>query len=148
MKRMNRFIGWLAERQWAEKLKLKEWSLRKSRYLSPGVYSNHWFIPLPPGTAGEELQLDIELYDPVPEPEDPLNRQAVIKPPLDGIEITLVRVNPPVYSLLHTVKTAHEAALLLPADDMRRIRTAQALERAMDTLYEGASAGSVFRAGM
>ncbi|OMD38327.1 alpha-mannosidase [Paenibacillus borealis] len=198
MKRMNRFIGWLAKRQWAEKIELKEWSMRKSCYISPGVYeheeelhqnykisrldggygttyflqhqvavpegwpreetallylgrgegllsingvphhgldSNHWFIPLPPGAAGDELQLGIELYDPVPEPEDPLNRQAVIKPPLTGIEITLVRVNPPVYSLLHTVKTAHEAALLLPAEDGRRIRILKALERAMDTLY-------------
>lgn len=79
-----------------------------------GLDSNHWFIPLPPGTAGGELQLEIELYDPVPEPEDPLNRQAVIKPPLTEIEITLVRVNPSVFSLLHTVKIVHEAALLLP----------------------------------
>ncbi|QUL54291.1 alpha-mannosidase [Paenibacillus tritici] len=198
MKRMNRFIGWLAKRQWAEKIELAEWSMRKSRYLSPGCYeheeelhlnygiarldggygttyflqreisvpgewgpeepallylgrgegllklggapyhgldSNHWFIPLPPGIAGEVLQLDIELYDPVPEPEDPLNRQAVIKPPLTGVEITLVRVNPAVYSLLHMVKIVHEAALLLPEGDMRRIRSLKALERVMDTLY-------------
>ncbi|WP_405152622.1 alpha-mannosidase [Paenibacillus sp. FSL K6-0108] len=198
MKRMNRFIEWLAERQWAEKVELKEWSMRKSRYLLPGSYehegdfhpnckisqldggygttyflqhqtmlpehwppdeaallylgrgegllkingepyhgldSNHWFIPLPSRTAGEELQLDIELYDPVPEPEDPLNRQAVIKSPLEGIEIILVHVNPHVYSLLHTVKTVHEAALLLPEADMRRIRSGKALERVMDTIY-------------
>ncbi|MFP4974189.1 alpha-mannosidase [Paenibacillus sp. CN-4] len=198
MKRMNRFIGWLANRQWAEKIELKEWSMRKSRYITPGVYeheeeyhphysisrldggygttyflqrevtlpedwpreasallylgrgegllsingepyhgldSNHWFIPLPPGAVGEELQLHIELYDPIPEPEDPLNRQAVIKPPLEGIEITLVRVNPPVYSLLHTVKAAHEAAMLLPAEDGRRIRILRALEQTMDALY-------------
>ncbi|MEK3682575.1 alpha-mannosidase [Paenibacillus sp. FSL R10-2736] len=198
MKRMNRFTGWLAKRQWAEKIQLAEWNMRKSRYLTPGRYeheeelhlnyrisrldggygttyflqrevavpedwapeeaallylgrgegllklggapyhgldSNHWFIPLPPGTAGEVLQLDIELYDPVPEPEDPLNAQAVIKPPLTGIEITLVRVNPQVYSLLHTVKIVHESALLLPEGDMRRIRSLNALERVMDTLY-------------
>lgn len=198
MKRMNRFISWLAEGQWAEKIELKEWIMRKSRYLTPGEYghdeeqfqnysisrldggygttyflqrevtvpedwpreetallylgrgegllningvphhgldSNHWFIPLPSGAAGEKIQLDIELYDPIPEPEDPLNRQAVIKPPLTGIEITLVRVNSPVYSLLYTVKTAHEAALLLPVEDGRRIRILKALERVMDTLY-------------
>lgn len=198
MKRMNRFIEWLAKRQWTEKVELAEWNMRKSRYLSPGNYeheeelhlnyriarldggygttyflqreitvpgdwgpeesallylgrgegllklngapyhgldSNHWFIPLQPGTAGEVLQLDIELYDPVPEPEDPLNRQAVIKPPLTGVQITLVRVNPAVYSLLHTVKIVHEAALLLPEGDMRRIRSYRALERVMDTLY-------------
>ncbi|AIQ43762.1 alpha-mannosidase [Paenibacillus sp. FSL R5-0912] len=198
MKRMNRFTLWLAKRQWAEKIELAEWSMQRSRYLTPGNYeheeelhlnysisrldggygttyflqreitvpgdwapeeaallylgrgegllkingapyhgldSNHWFIPLPPGTAGGELQLEIELYDPVPEPEDPLNRQAVIKPPLTEIEITLVRVNPSVFSLLHTVKIVHEAALLLPEGDMRRIRSLKALERVMDTLY-------------
>ncbi|CQR58338.1 alpha-mannosidase [Paenibacillus riograndensis] len=198
MKRINRFIDWLAERQWTERIELTEWKLRKSRYLAPGVYeheeelhpdykisrldggygttyflqrqvavpegwapeetallyigrgegllsingapyhgldSNHWFISLPPGSTGGELTLDIELYDPVPEPEDPLNRQAVIKPPLEGVTISLVRVHLPVYSLLHTVKTAHEAALLLPEGDMRRIRTLQALEQAMDALY-------------
>ncbi|WP_341348513.1 alpha-mannosidase [Paenibacillus sp. FSL H3-0469] len=198
MKRMNRFTAWLAKRQWAEKIELAEWSMRKSRYLTPGCYeheeevhqeynislldggygttyflhreitvpgdwapeeaallylgrgegllrlggtpyhgldSNHWFIPLPSGRAGECLTLDIELYDPVPEPEDPLNRQAVIKPPLTGIEIKLVRVNRPVYSLLHTVRIVHEAALLLPEGDMRRLRSLKALERVMDTLY-------------
>jgi alpha-mannosidase len=198
MKRMNRFILWLAKRQWIERVELEEWNMRKSRYLSPGNYeheeelhleynisrldggygttyllqreitvpedwaqeeaallylgrgegllkingapyhgldSNHWFIPLPSRTAGEQLQLDIELYDPVPEPEDPLNRQAVIKPPLTGAQIMLVRVNTAVYSLLHTVKIVHEAALLLPEGDMRRIRCLKALERVMDTLY-------------
>src|SRR5690349_19481801 len=40
MKRMNRFIGWLAKRQWAEKIELKEWSMRKSRYIPPGVYEH------------------------------------------------------------------------------------------------------------
>ncbi|WP_340025858.1 alpha-mannosidase [Paenibacillus sp. FSL K6-1096] len=198
MKRMNRFTRWLAKRQWAEKIELAEWTLRRSRYLTPGSYeheaelhqkynvsqldggygttyflqreitvpgewareeaallylgrgegllrldgapyhgldSNHWFIPLPSSAPGERLELDIELYDPVPEPEDPLNRQAVIKPPLTGIEITLVRVNRPVYSLLHTVNIVHEAALLLPEGDMRRLRSLKALERVMDTLY-------------
>ncbi|MEK4004328.1 alpha-mannosidase [Paenibacillus sp. FSL H3-0333] len=198
MKRMERFTGWLAKRQWAEKLELAEWRMRKSRYLTPGCYeheeelhqqynvslldggygttyflqreitvpgewaheeaallylgrgegllrldgapyhgldSNHWFIPLPSYAPGERLKLEIELYDPVPEPEDPLNRQAVIKPPLTGIEIKLVRVNRPVYSLLHTVRIVHEAALLLPEGDMRRIRSLKALERVMDMLY-------------
>ncbi|OMF90666.1 alpha-mannosidase [Paenibacillus sp. FSL R7-0337] len=198
MKRMDRFAGWLDKRQWAEKIELAEWTMRRSRYCTPGCYeheeelhreynvsrldggygttyflhrkiavpgdwapeeaallylgrgegllklggapyhgldSNHWFIPLPSGAAGERLELDIELYDPVPEPEDPLNRQAVIKPPLTGIEIKLVRVNRPVYSLLHTVRIVHEAALLLPEGDMRRLRSLKALERVMDTLY-------------
>lgn len=198
MKRMERFTGWLAKRQWAEKIELAEWRMRKSRYLTPGCYeheeelhqqynvslldggygttyflqreitvpgewaheeaallylgrgegllrldgapyhgldSNHWFIPLPSYAPGERLKLEIELYDPVPEPEDPLNRQAVIKPPLTGIEMKLVRVNRPVYSLLHTVRIVHEAALLLPEGDMRRIRSLKALERVMDTLY-------------
>lgn len=100
-----------------------------------GLDKNHWFVPLPKGAANGELQIDIELYDPIPEPADPLNRQASIKPPISGISLTLVCINLPVYSLLHTVKTAHEAAKLLPERDMRRIRLERALEKTMDALY-------------
>ncbi|MBT2291072.1 alpha-mannosidase [Paenibacillus albidus] len=198
MKRITRFMEWLAARQWSELRALEEWELRKSRYIGPGVYEhetlhwqkqkvsqldgghgttyfmrrelsvpsewagaqaallyrgegegllringqayhgldrNHWFIPLPAESAGKSLALEIELYDPVPEPEDQLNQQATIRPPVKGVSLSLVRTNLPVYSLLHTVKVAHEAARLLPVDDMRRIRTEQALELAMDELY-------------
>ncbi|ASA24209.1 alpha-mannosidase [Paenibacillus donghaensis] len=198
MKRMERFIDWLAKRQWTEVIELRQWQLRKSRYITPGVYEyetegwenrevdrldgghgttyflhqeiivpqewqaeeaallyhgrgegllridgrsyhgldrNHWFIPLPAGSAGKSLTLDIELYDPVPEPEDPLNRQANIQAPVQGISLSLAGVNQPVYSLLHTVKIAHEAAVLLPVDDMRRLRMELALAQTMDLLY-------------
>lgn len=40
MKRMERFTGWLAKRQWAEKIELAEWTMRKSRYLTPGCYEH------------------------------------------------------------------------------------------------------------
>lgn len=40
MKRMNRFTLWLAKRQWAEKIELAEWSMQRSRYLTPGNYEH------------------------------------------------------------------------------------------------------------
>ncbi|MFS0726239.1 alpha-mannosidase [Paenibacillus sp. 1P07SE] len=99
-----------------------------------GLDRNHWLVPLPEAEAGR-LQLDIELYDPLPEPVDPLNNQAPVRPSMQGAEFALVRINRPVYSLLHTVRMVHESAALLPEADMRRIRLERALERTMDVLY-------------
>ncbi|MCL6457170.1 MAG: alpha-mannosidase [Gorillibacterium sp.] len=197
MKRIDRFINLLATKQWSEKQEIKEWNVRESRYIIPGVYEyatelgvdqpvdrlaggrgttyflhkvlsiprdwpyqetallyigvgegllcingspyhgldrNHWFISLPEAEEGT-LELDIELFDPLPEPEDALNHQAAIRPSMQGASFSLVRINPAVYSLLHTVKIIHEAAGLLPVQDMRRIRLEQILEQAMDALY-------------
>lgn len=100
-----------------------------------GLDRNHTYVPLPIAAAGRTPLLEIELYDPIPEPRDPLNRQAVINPPISGINSKLVRVNYPVQRLKHTVTVAVMAAQLLPEGDMRRTRTEQALEQAMDALY-------------
>lgn len=103
-----------------------------------GLDRNHTYVPLPIAAAGRTPLLEIELYDPIPEPWDPLNRQAVINPPISGISSKLVRVNYPVQRLKHSVTVAAMAARLLPEGDMRRIRTEQALEQAMDALYGSA----------
>lgn len=105
-----------------------------------GLDANHGYVPLPASRTGYRPELEIELYDPIPEPEDPLNRQAVIKPPVTGVRTYLVRVNRPVQSLFFTAKAAQEAAGLLPERDLRRIRTQAALTAVMDSLYSAASA--------
>lgn len=51
-----------------------------------GLDRNHTFVPLPRERVGISPQLEIELYDPIPEPHDPLNRQAVIQPRFRGYE--------------------------------------------------------------
>lgn len=102
-----------------------------------GLDRNHSFVPLPAIAPEQKVQLEIELYDPVPEPKDPLNRQAVIRPSIAGISVALVRVNHVVYSLLHTVKAVYESVRLLPPSDMRRIRLVKALERMIDSLEHG-----------
>ncbi|WP_020619058.1 alpha-mannosidase [Paenibacillus daejeonensis] len=198
MKRMNRFIRYLDQGQWADKQPLGDWTIRETSYIAQGVYEetaaethgrslekltggagttyflsrslavpadwpqqdsvllyygtgegmlsidgapyhgldrNHWLVPLPAAKSGKELQLDIELFDPFPEPVDPLNNQAPVRPQLQSAEIALARINRPVYSLLHTVRMVQESAALLPEADMRRIRLEQALERTMDALY-------------
>ncbi|MGG6310941.1 alpha-mannosidase [Paenibacillus macerans] len=99
-----------------------------------GLDRNHWFIQLPQAKKGK-LELDIELFDPFPEPVDPLNNQAPVRPAMQSAEFALVRINRPVYSLLHTVRMVQESAALLPEADMRRIRLERALERTMDALY-------------
>lgn len=102
-----------------------------------GLDRNHGFVPLPAIAPGQRMHLEIELYDPIPEPKDPLNRQAVIRPSVTGVSVALVRVNPAVYSLFHTVKNVYESIRLLPPSDMRRIRLAKALERMIDGLDHG-----------
>lgn len=100
-----------------------------------GLDRNHWFVPMPLSKAGSTPLLEIELYDPIPEPVDPLNAQAVINPPIRGVHSKLVRVNEPIQSLKYAVTVADMAAKLLPERDMRRIHTEQALNQAMDALY-------------
>ncbi len=97
-----------------------------------GLDQNHEFVPLRPVEGEGGLRLDIELYDPIPEPEDPLNRQATIRPPIGAIKGMLVCVNKSLQSLLYTVTVAQDAARLLPEGDMRRLRIMDALHEAMD----------------
>nr|WP_246246712.1 alpha-mannosidase [Paenibacillus lemnae] len=100
-----------------------------------GLDRNHWFVPLAAERVGRQPLLEIELYDPIPEPVDPLNQQAVIQPVISGIVSKLVWVNEPIQSLMHTVKVAADACKLLPDDDLRRIRVRSELMKVMDQLY-------------
>lgn len=97
-----------------------------------GLDRNHTFVSLDPVADGRNPELEIELYDPIPEPDDPLNKQAVIQPPVRSITAALVRVNLPVQSLMYTVTVIRDSALLLPEQDFRRVRILEALYQAMD----------------
>ncbi|WNQ10518.1 alpha-mannosidase [Paenibacillus aurantius] len=100
-----------------------------------GLDRNHWFVPLPPSRVGNEPLLEIELYDPIPEPHDPLNRQAVIQPPIRGIRAALVRVNRPLQSLMYSVTVLAESLAPLPEGDLLRTRLVRAIHEVMDAMY-------------
>ncbi|WDZ57409.1 alpha-mannosidase [Paenibacillus polymyxa] len=97
-----------------------------------GLDRNHTYVTLNPELIGSSPELEIELFDPVPEPVDPLNRQAVIQPPISSVTSYLVRPNKPVQSLMYTVTVVSEAAVLLPEGDIRSIRLLKALYEVMD----------------
>ncbi|MBW4082064.1 alpha-mannosidase [Paenibacillus sp. S150] len=97
-----------------------------------GLDRNHTFVTLEATPDGRPLELEIELFDPIPEPVDPLNQQAVIQPPIRSIRTWLVRVNVPVQSLMYTALIVRDSAILLPEEDMRRTRMLEALYRVMD----------------
>ncbi|OOC60597.1 alpha-mannosidase [Paenibacillus ihbetae] len=97
-----------------------------------GLDRNHTFVTLDPERTGTRMELEIELYDPIPEPVDPLNQQAVIQPPITRVSSQLVKVNRPVQSLMYTVIIVRDSLRLLPESDMRRIRLMEALHAAMD----------------
>ncbi|ULO04924.1 alpha-mannosidase [Paenibacillus sp. 19GGS1-52] len=97
-----------------------------------GLDRNHTFATLEASSDGKPLDLEIELFDPVPEPVDPLNQQAVIQPPIRAIHSWLVRVNEPVQSLMYTAIIIRDTALLLPEEELRCTRMLEALNRVMD----------------
>ena len=97
-----------------------------------GLDRNHTFVKLDPKRTGLNMKLEIELYDPIPEPVDPLNQQAVIQPPITRVQSLLVNVNVPVQSLMYTATVIRDSLILLPDSDMRRIRLMEALYQAMD----------------
>ncbi|MEC0205097.1 alpha-mannosidase [Paenibacillus lautus] len=97
-----------------------------------GLDRNHTFVKLDPKRTGMNLELEIELYDPIPEPVDPLNQQAVIQPPITRVQSMLVNVNVPVQSLMYTATVIRDSLILLPDSDMRRIRLLEAVYQAMD----------------
>ncbi|QYR22967.1 alpha-mannosidase [Paenibacillus sp. sptzw28] len=97
-----------------------------------GLDRNHPFVPLFLSAIGNNPLLEIELYDPIPEPVDPLNAQATINPPVHSFSIRLVRVNKPLQSLLYSVKVAYEAMLQLPEKDLLRSRMMSALYETME----------------
>lgn len=113
--------------------------LRINGQSKQGIDRNHTFVTLAQGKsmASEQafhqpLELEIELYDPIPEPVDPLNHQAVIQPPIRHIHSELVLMNTAVQSLLYTVIVVRDSAVLLPQHDMRRTRIFETLYQAMD----------------
>ncbi|WP_379164101.1 alpha-mannosidase [Paenibacillus sp. sgz5001063] len=101
-----------------------------------GLDRNHTFVALEASPDGRPLELEIELFDPIPEPVDPLNQQAVIQPPIRAIRTWLVQVNEPVQSLMYTAVIVRDAAILLPEEDMRRTRMLEALYRIMDSFLK------------
>ena len=84
------------------------------------------------GEIGRRPLLEIELYDPIPEPVDPLNAQSTINPPVERVEIRLVHVNKPLQSLLYSVNMAYEAMVLLPEKDLKRLKIMNVLSETMD----------------
>ncbi|MBP1903581.1 alpha-mannosidase [Paenibacillus turicensis] len=114
--------------------------LRINGQSKQGLDRNHTFATLAQGKSkaseqvfDQPLELEIELYDPIPEPVDPLNHQAVIQPPIRRIHSELVLVNKAVQSLLYTVIVVRDSAVLLTQHDMRRTRMLEALYQAMDS---------------
>ena len=97
-----------------------------------GLDRNHTFVTLQPDLKGRPLELEIELFDPIPEPPDPLNRQSVIQPPIRSIRSLLVLVNEPVQSLMYTATVIRDSAILLPESDLRSTRMLEALYEGMD----------------
>ncbi|MGG6309496.1 alpha-mannosidase [Paenibacillus macerans] len=119
--------------------------LRINGRSAQGLDRNHTFVTLPQEQGGGPLSLEIELYDPIPEPVDPLNQQAVIQPPIARVDSRLVLVNRPVQSLLYTATVVRDSAVLLPEQDFRRTRLIEALYAAMDGFV--ALDGEAIRAG-
>lgn len=108
-----------------------------------GVDRNHSFVPLHLDGVGRNPYIEIELYDPIPEPTDPLNAQATINPPISYIRIKLVRVNKPLQSLLYSIQAAYESVLLLPEQDLKRLRIRDALYETMDETERQLDIGSI-----
>lgn len=115
--------------------------LRVNGASQQGIDRNHTYATLNPETGGRHPEIEIELYDPIPEPDDPLNKQAVIQPPVRSITAALVRVNLPVQSLMYTVTVIRDSMLLLPEQDFRRVRMLKALHQAMDAYVNLGAAG-------
>ncbi|AZN39294.1 alpha-mannosidase [Paenibacillus albus] len=95
-----------------------------------GLDRNHNFVPLYLDGVGHTPLLEIELYDPIPEPFDPLNNQETKAQPITQYDITLVRVNKPVQSLLRSVQAVYETMRLLPESDSDAAR-----QQMLDLLY-------------
>ncbi|QHW31140.1 alpha-mannosidase [Paenibacillus rhizovicinus] len=98
-----------------------------------GVDRNHNVVPLYLEGAGLDPLLEFELFDPIPEPVDPLNNQAPVNPPVTKLDVKLVRFNKPVQQLLYSVQAVYETIQLLPEQDSNR-------GRQLDVLYEAMQA--------
>jgi alpha-mannosidase len=107
-----------------------------------GLDRNRSYVPLPKSDAEKHrYELKIELYNPIAQVQDALNRQnepAEYDPaPLFLLQSEAVLMNPAVVSLLFTVKTYFEAASLLPEGDLNRASLSEALHRAMLAIGHG-----------
>ncbi len=97
-----------------------------------GIDDNHTYVTLDLQAIGREPELEIEIFDIIPEPYDPLNEQATIKPPIKSIRSLIVLPNEPVRSLMYTVTVVRDSAVLLAESDYRRSKLIEALHAAMD----------------
>ena len=116
--------------------------LRVNGHSYQGLDRNHTYVTLDPSKVGNTPELEIEMFDPVPEPVDPLNQQAVIQPPITSITSLMVRPNEAVRSLMYTVIIVRDSAVLLPESDFRRVRLLELVYRAMDQ-FVGMSAEEI-----
>ncbi|WP_195576065.1 alpha-mannosidase [Paenibacillus sp. 1001270B_150601_E10] len=87
-----------------------------------GLDRNHSFVMLHVDKIGWEPSLTIELFDPIPEPIDPLNGKQVRNEPIRHISCELVHVNKPLESLLFTATVLRDTARLLPESSLKRTR--------------------------
>ncbi|MDQ0115785.1 alpha-mannosidase [Paenibacillus harenae] len=97
-----------------------------------GLDRNHTFVPLHLDGAGGSPLVEIELYDPIPEPADPLNAQSTIHPPMPYMRLKLALVDKPIQSLLYSAQALFESILLLPEHDMKRMKLRDTLHETMD----------------
>ncbi|WP_088549374.1 alpha-mannosidase [Paenibacillus aquistagni] len=99
-----------------------------------GLDRNHDFVLLHIDQVGWEPELRIELFDPIPEPIDPLNNQQVRQAPIQHIACELVHVNKPVESLLFTASVLRDTMRLLQEDSLERARIHSALTHVMQSV--------------
>ncbi len=101
-----------------------------------GLDKNHTFVPLRASHIGQPLHIEIELYDPIPEPHDPLNGQPEFVAPLHGFTSSIVQINAGLRSLMHSVRIARDAAQRLAEGELRRSEIQQAVEECMQIAYD------------
>ncbi len=101
-----------------------------------GLDKNHTFVPLRADHIGQPLHIEIELYDPIPEPHDPLNGQPEFVAPLTGFTASIVRINSGLRSLMNSIRLLVDAAKHLPEGELRRHEIRHALEECMAAAYD------------
>ncbi|WP_339822488.1 alpha-mannosidase [Paenibacillus sp. FSL R7-0216] len=107
--------------------------LRINGHSYHGLDSNHCFIPMDPREVGYLPELEIELMDPEPNPDDRLNQQFnPRRQPIADLNVRLVIVNRPIRSLLYTITVAAGSAALLPERSLEKNRLMEALYRVHD----------------
>ncbi|WP_178020345.1 alpha-mannosidase [uncultured Paenibacillus sp.] len=114
-----------------------------------GLDSNHSFVPMDPRKVGHDPELEIELMDPEPNPEDNLNQQfSPRRQPIAALNVMLVQVNRPIRSLLYTMTVAAGSAVLLPERSLEKNRLMKALYRVYDAFMDLSGNVETDRAGI